>query len=182
MQEEKLLESKNPATHNEALLIWTYLGDEEVVKCLIDNGAQVNFRNRYGTSALMIAAFHGYQSIVELLLAKGANINLQDNRGVTALMFAIARNNWKLATFLNNEKANSALQDQWGVNASSLINMITTGIQINLPMIYYPTLEISIDSSLDMIILELKLLMLKYKNEPELDTLLSFHVNSHFGK
>lgn len=181
MQEEQL-ELKNQAIHNQALLIWTYLGDQEVVKCLIDNGAQVNFRNVHGTSALMIATFYGHQPIVELLLSSGADINLQENRGITALMFAIVNSNWDMAKFLlNGKKANIAIKDHWGLNASNLVNMIRAEIQINLPMVYYPQFEIAIDSSLEMIILELKLLMLKYKDVPELNTLLLFHVNSRFA-
>ena len=55
---------------------------------MVQNGADVNVRNKYGKPVLMLAIEAGYEDIVELLLENGADINIQDNNGKTALDIA----------------------------------------------------------------------------------------------
>lgn len=65
--------------------------DEDLVKDLICEGADPNFRGVGGKTPLMIAAEFGYEehfSLVKLLTRAGARVELQDEMGFTALDYA----------------------------------------------------------------------------------------------
>lgn len=65
--------------------------EAERVKCLrllVDAGADVNTKNKYGLTALMWAAMAGHKDSAALLLSEGAKINAKDNTGRTAPMYA----------------------------------------------------------------------------------------------
>eukprot|EP01063_Lacrimia_lanifica_P024397 TRINITY_DN32317_c0_g1_i1.p1 TRINITY_DN32317_c0_g1~~TRINITY_DN32317_c0_g1_i1.p1 ORF type:complete len:639 (+),score=310.50 TRINITY_DN32317_c0_g1_i1:49-1965(+) len=69
-----------------ALIAATTDGDLQMVKELIDAGADLNQRNICGFSALMEAAWNGRLEIVTTLLAAGADVNAKANNGWTALI------------------------------------------------------------------------------------------------
>ena len=48
---------------------------KEVVKMLIDAGADINLKSSYGNQAIHIAARHGSKEIMSLLIKKGADLN-----------------------------------------------------------------------------------------------------------
>jgi hypothetical protein len=60
----------------------------EMVKMLVENGADVNARDEDGATPLMFLAAAGELELIKLLLQKGAQINARDNKGVTALGWA----------------------------------------------------------------------------------------------
>jgi ankyrin repeat protein len=64
------------------------LGKLEIVKLLLEKGANVNATDLLGQTPLMIAAKEGHLEIVKLLLAKGAAPNAKNSEGKTALDFA----------------------------------------------------------------------------------------------
>ena len=55
---------------------------------LLDRGADMDTRNRYGQTPLMRACMAGRAEVVRLLLAKGADPALRDENSGTALMWA----------------------------------------------------------------------------------------------
>ena len=61
----------------------------DVVRFLIERGADVNAYDRNGTTALMEAAEHGHADIVRTLIENGADMNAQNDGGRTALMIAV---------------------------------------------------------------------------------------------
>jgi len=63
--------------------------DETKALSLIENGADVNKKTRYGTTPLHTAVQAGMKNIVELLIKKGADINAKNNWGWTPLNFSI---------------------------------------------------------------------------------------------
>ena len=56
-------------------------GHKEVVELLIDKGADVNAKGKYGRTPLHWAAHQGHWEIAELLIAKGADVNPKLNDG-----------------------------------------------------------------------------------------------------
>lgn len=64
----------------------------EVIKRLLDGGAEVNVRDRQGHSALHQAAQQGHTEAVKLLLARKADPTFVDVSGQTASALAAKRN------------------------------------------------------------------------------------------
>ena len=50
----------------------------EIVKLLLEHGADINLPDNYGHTALMMASLEGNTEIVRLLLDQGADVNVQD--------------------------------------------------------------------------------------------------------
>jgi ankyrin repeat protein len=53
-------------------------GDAGAVKALLDKGADVNARFRYGATALSYASDKGHTEVVKILLERGADVNVRD--------------------------------------------------------------------------------------------------------
>lgn len=58
-------------------------GETEMIKMLVNAGADVNARDREGESALIWAAQFGHTDIMEILLKAGADPSIKDNAGRT---------------------------------------------------------------------------------------------------
>lgn len=89
----KELERRN-AEGMTALAIGAMVGATEVVRLLLEKGAQIDSRDDAGKTALIHAAGHvfpGTAATVALLLEKGANPKLKDQAGNTALSEARRR-------------------------------------------------------------------------------------------
>ena len=65
-------------------------GHVEVVRLLLEAGADKNLGNIIGSTALVLAAQPGREEVLRLLLEAGADTNLADNGDSTALMLASA--------------------------------------------------------------------------------------------
>ena len=65
-------------------------GDLATVTALLDQGADVNAKFRYGATALFKAAERGHTEIVKLLLARGADVTVKDTfYQATAMTWAL---------------------------------------------------------------------------------------------
>jgi Ankyrin repeats (3 copies)/Domain of unknown function (DUF3471) len=65
-------------------------GDAAAVTSLLDKGAEVNAKFRYGATALFKAAERGNVEIVKILLARGADVTVKDTfYGATAMTWAL---------------------------------------------------------------------------------------------
>ena len=73
------------------LMVASRKGYTEMMKLLIDSGADVNAKTIKGKTALMDAAFIGKADTVKLLLVMGADINAKDEEQNTALIYAAKR-------------------------------------------------------------------------------------------
>jgi ankyrin repeat protein len=66
-------------------------GDLAAVTTLLDKGADVNAKFRYGATALFKAAERGHTEIVKLLLARGADVTVRDTfYRATAMSWALS--------------------------------------------------------------------------------------------
>ncbi|WP_341808229.1 ankyrin repeat domain-containing protein [Wolbachia endosymbiont (group E) of Neria commutata] len=90
-------------------------GYENIVKLLIEKGADVNAKNKYGEAILHFAVVEGNLEIVKLLLEHGANINYQGSYNDTVLHEAIKNRHRDITEYLINvEDINLNLQNKEG--------------------------------------------------------------------
>ncbi|MCM3905849.1 MAG: ankyrin repeat domain-containing protein [Pyrinomonadaceae bacterium] len=91
-------------------------GDVTLVTALLDKGADVNAKFRYGTTALFKAAERGHTEVVKVLIARGADVTVKDTfYGATAMTWALQN---------NHTGAVGALLEK---DAASVNDVLTTG-------------------------------------------------------
>nr|CAB3258919.1 kinase D-interacting substrate of 220 kDa-like [Phallusia mammillata] len=76
-----------------ALSFAAKLGEEDVIRLLLDRGAFLNLADHHGDTALIKATKHGHQNCVKILLSKFADVDLKGKDGKTALHFACEMGN-----------------------------------------------------------------------------------------
>ncbi len=81
--------AQNP-TLDEDLLTAARKGDTAEVKALLEKGASLEAKSRYGQTPLFFAARNGHEELVKFLLAKGANPNIKDTFYQSSLISAAA--------------------------------------------------------------------------------------------
>ena len=96
----QILDSPEGSILNKGYILWfvikgysstpnfNYLYKMNIVKTLLDRGADVNYQDTDSSTALMWASKAGLKEITSLLLKAGADINVRSNKGDTALIFA----------------------------------------------------------------------------------------------
>ena len=127
---------------------------EKIVSFLIQNGANINSQNRYGTTALMYACCSQNRNecninAARILMNAGANIHTKDNEGKTSLMYAAYSHDSECVDLLIKNKADIDLKDKnkrsalmyacmgsnWGlysdINPDVLKLLINAGASIN---------------------------------------------------
>ena len=96
-------------------------GDAAAVTALLDKGADVNAKFRYGQTALFKAAERGHAAIVKVLLDRGADVTVQDTfYKATAMTWAIDGGHVEVVRLLIAKNAGS-VDDvlMSGVNSSN---------------------------------------------------------------
>jgi ankyrin repeat protein len=77
-------------------------GHIEVVKLLLDNGADVNANDGGVYTALMWACMQDYTELVKILLDRGADINVKDVFGQTALTLVSSESDPEILNLLHS--------------------------------------------------------------------------------
>ncbi|XP_064402664.1 uncharacterized protein LOC135348400 isoform X9 [Halichondria panicea] len=114
----------------------------DVVKVLIEKGAQVNIQLNDGRSALMIASQYGHSDVVKILIEKGAQVNIQLNDGRSALMIASQNGHSDVVKILIEKGAQVNMQKNDGWSALMIASenghsdvikiLIEKGAQVNM--------------------------------------------------
>ncbi|KFZ14934.1 hypothetical protein V501_02978 [Pseudogymnoascus sp. VKM F-4519 (FW-2642)] len=95
-----------------------YHGGDEIIRLLIQRGADVNAQGGYFGNALQAAASLGEQEeIVKLLLEHGADVNAQGGRYHTALLAALDGNSEETVELLISQGADINAQGRYGDTA-----------------------------------------------------------------
>lgn len=79
------MEISKLAMLNEKMFNHIYRGEYEQVKECLDNGADVNAKERFGNSTLISALGCGHTKIAKLLIERGADINAVNDKGFSVL-------------------------------------------------------------------------------------------------
>jgi serine/threonine protein kinase len=93
------------------LLSAAFIDSKDLVELLIANGADINAKNKNGSTALLLAVKNQNYEIVELLIAKGADINARDNDNKRPLMEV---DNLAIAKLLVSKGADINTRDNYG--------------------------------------------------------------------
>lgn len=80
---------KDRELQEEWLLYAAKNGHEAVVVLLLEQGAYIEAKNRWGRTPLLYAALKGHEAVVKLLLEQGAHIEEKDIFGRTPLSYAV---------------------------------------------------------------------------------------------
>jgi len=104
---------------NTGLIFAAMHGKKEIVKLLIEKGADVKAKNYDGNTALMLAAYNGYKAIVDMLIGAGAEVNMKDNNGWTAIALAKEEGYTEIVDALKNAGAEEEKGDD--------VSTVTTG-------------------------------------------------------
>ena len=82
------LDEKDPMSGASPLIIATVFGQTEVLKALIEAGADMNIGNNEGSTPLIVAAVFDRIEAARTLIEAGADVNIGNNEGSTALQTA----------------------------------------------------------------------------------------------
>ena len=129
----------------------------ENIKLLIENGADINTRDRYvfedkkgvqllsagKTTPLMFACSLRSIKVIKFLLENGANPNLKNSSGKTALMMSLMRGIFEIIKILLENGANPEIEDLGHANAIDITIDFLNIHSLN-DVNPYPSLNISI--------------------------------------
>ena len=87
-------------------------GHIEIVKLLLENGADVNSRTKDGDTALIVASKAGHTNVVKLLLERGADVNAKNRNGRMALMGATNQGHLNVVKLLLERGADVNAKDE----------------------------------------------------------------------
>lgn len=99
------------------LILASKEGVVEIVKSLIENGANVNSQNSTGMAPLHYSSYYpesNYVKLSQLLIDSGANLELEDEVGNTPLMLAVKRDNVPVVKVFLNNGADLDTRDKYG--------------------------------------------------------------------
>jgi ankyrin repeat protein len=114
----KWVEDTRPAPFTELtdLEFASVHGRIEIIKILLETGADINARNPLWTSTpLMAAASGGHAKAVQFLIDYGADLEAKDSLGRTCLFTAVEFRYREIVQVLLDAGANANVSDDWGV-------------------------------------------------------------------
>ncbi len=90
------------------LMVASYYGHLEVVKYLIDKGAEIDTTGSFEQThtALLTASQEGWLEVVKYLISKGANLHIISQHNETALILAVIKNHFEVVKYLVENGSN----------------------------------------------------------------------------
>lgn len=85
-------------------------GELAAVRHLLERGAAVDSKDRYGQTALMIAATRGQTEVVKFLIQNGAELNLTAKYHLSALMLAVVNGHEEIVRLLTDAGADTQIR------------------------------------------------------------------------
>lgn len=85
---------------NKKLLEAIKKSDVQLVQKLVKKGADINFKDKNGSTPLHYAAVYGNMKIVKYLVKNGADVCARNNKGVDPFSYAFRRKHFKVAKYL----------------------------------------------------------------------------------
>jgi ankyrin repeat protein len=104
----------------------------DIIKLLLEKGAEVNKVNFFNYTALAYATLSGNMEIIKLLVDHGSDIDIADCPGWTPLMHASRMNKIELVEYFITSGANIRHKDIIGRNALSI-----SRLHRNIPVLRY---------------------------------------------
>lgn len=102
------------------LMILLPTGNPEIIKLILDSGADVNERTIFDATPLIQATMLGHIQIVKLLLQYSVDIDAQDRFGKTALIWAVERGDLDSIKELLSKKVNLNIKNKDDLTALML--------------------------------------------------------------
>ena len=92
-------------------------GNNEIVKMLIDSGADIHSLDSKQDTVLMVASINGHNDIVATLLQSGVNINAKNDKGETALIWSTLAGHTDIVKTLIKYKVDVNIKNNAGLSA-----------------------------------------------------------------
>jgi ankyrin repeat protein len=96
---------------NQKLLDYSWSGDLKGVKECLENGADVNCKDKWGQTPLMESSYYGYLEIVKVLIENGVDVNCKNDNGDTPLMNSSHMNHLEIVKVLIENGADWNIKD-----------------------------------------------------------------------
>lgn len=112
------IKAVDPETINTALIHAANCGQDDVVKVLLEGGADPQAKDDQEFTAFIWAAYQGYEDVVQVMLDFGIGSNQRTKDGRTALMWAVKAGRIDtVQCFLDSDKADLTAKDGSGFTA-----------------------------------------------------------------
>ena len=95
----------------------------EVVRLLLNDGANVNIQDVRGNTALMGASLKGETAIVSDLLKQGAKVNIENDDAETAIFYAVVNGRTDIIKLLIESGADVRKKYYWEGESKSLLEI-----------------------------------------------------------
>ncbi|CAB4006516.1 M-phase phospho 8-like [Paramuricea clavata] len=115
------IDSQDSVTGMTLLMRAVTFGQENIVKLLLNHGANINIKDNTGSTPLIAACEQGFENIVSLLLNAEIDINAKQTlSGETALIKACVKGHYSVVTMLLAHGADCQMRSISGLTAAQL--------------------------------------------------------------